>query len=646
MNHVQHDILDEIFSRRLPTRTHNPNIIEYAEKTIIATGLYRGMQFDHARAPQLKRLFECLSPDSPYTEVVAMFPAQSSKTFIANTTAMYYIECIPSEILYATSNETMAIKWLEREIVPRCANAGIVFKSEVESRQSRRTGDTAYSKTFPGGVIDLASLLSPSQMASATKRIVLVDELDRAREKIGEQGSIINQLRARTQAWGNQAKIFWFSTPNDEETSTIYLLYKQGTQEMYYVPCPYCGTMQLMDFKADKGYGLTWEKRDGHIYKKSIELLCESCGRGIKESAKPKMLLNGEWRSTATPEYEHIVSFNINGLYSFQLSWYDMVVAWEEAQKSELKRQDFEQLKMGRPFKRKGTRPKVEFVIENNRHATRRSCEVPDGVLYITAGVDVQRGSKTDPANPARLEMEILGIGIGHRTWSIEYRVFEGSIDNPFQGAWEDLFNYMVERDNKYTRSDGFQFDVSLMFIDSGDGEYMDIVYMYSQRWGNCFPSKGFKALTRRKKEKPDEVTESSFMRYRAARMDGDITLYEISTAWYKAQVYANLKVKRIDSELQNPGFCDFPADYSQNYFEMLTAEELTENGYDNKGRRNEALDCRVYALCAGDVYLASVVKEWQNWAITEHKMSRGTAEAYYTKTWVLNDMAKKTQKK
>lgn len=632
--------------KKLPTRTHNPDIVEYASRTIIATGVYRGLQFSHDRAPYLKRPMWCLSPESPYTEIAMMFPAQSGKTFTANTAAMYHIEAVPSEILYATSDETMAMKWLEREISPRAANAGIIFKSEVESRQSRKTGNTSYSKTFPGGVIDIASALSPSQMASATKRIVLGDEVDRWKVKLGEQGTVINQLRARTQAWGDQAKIFWFSTPNDEETSSIYLLYKQGTQEMYYVPCPHCGTYQLMDFMAGKGYGLTWEKKDGHIYKKSIELICENqhCGRGIKESAKPKMLLGGEWRPTAIPEYEHIVSFNINGLYSFQLSWYDMVVAWEEAQKSELKRQDFEQLKMGRPFKRKGTRPKVEFVIENNRHKSRRSCDVPEGVLYLTAGIDVQRGSKTDPNNPPRLEMEVLGIGIGHRTWSIEYRVFEGSIDNPFQGAWEDLFNYMVERNNLYTRSlDGFQFPVSLMFIDSGDGEYMDIVYMYSQRWTNAFPSKGFKALTRRKKEKPDEVTENTMMRYRPARMDGDITLYEISTAYYKAQVYANLKVKRIESDLQNPGFCDFPADYSELYFEMLTAEELTENGYDNKGRRNEALDCRVYSLCAGDVYLASVAKEWQSWAIENKKMSRGTAEVNYTKTWVLNDMAAKT---
>ena len=647
MNHIYEQTLSDIFARRIPTRTHNPDIVEYASKTIIATGVYRGLQFSHDRAPYLKRPMWCLSPASPYTEVVMQFPAQSGKTFTANTTAMYYIEAVPSEILYATSDETMAMKWLEREIMPRAANAGIIFKSEVEAKQSRRTGNTSYSKTFPGGVIDIASALSPAQMASATKRVVLGDEVDRWKAKLGEQGSVINQLRARTQAWDNQAKIFWFSTPTDEDSSVIYVLYKQGDQELYYVPCPYCGHMQLMEFMAGRGFGLTWEKKDGHIYKKSIELICESCGKGIRESSKPKMLKGGEWRPTAKPEYEHMVSFTINGLYSFQLSWYDMVVAWEESMKSELKRQDFEQLKMGRPFKRKGTRPQIEFVIENNRHKSRRSCDVMPGVLFLTAGIDVQRGSKSDPSNPPRLEMEVLGVGIGHRTWSIEYRVFEGAIDNPFEGAWEELFNYMVDRDNCYTRSvDGFRFPVSLMFIDSGDGEYMDIVYTYSQRWTNAFPSKGFKALTRRKKERPDEVTENSMLRFRPARMDGDITLYEISTAWYKAQVYANLRVKRIDAEMQNPGFCDFPADYPERYFEMLTAEELTDNGYDAKGRRNEALDCRVYALCAADVHLGNVTKEFQTWAMQNQKITRDQAEARYTRPWVLKDMAERTQVK
>ena len=112
MNHVQHEILGEIFNRRIPVRTHNPDIVEYASRTVIATGVYRGLQFSHDRAPYLKRPMWCLSPESPYTEIAMMFPAQSGKTFTANTAAMYHIEAVPSEILYATSDETMAMKWL------------------------------------------------------------------------------------------------------------------------------------------------------------------------------------------------------------------------------------------------------------------------------------------------------------------------------------------------------------------------------------------------------------------------------------------------------------------------------------------------------------------------------------------------------
>jgi len=43
----------------------------------------------------------------------------------------------------------------------------------------------------------------------------------------------------------------------------------------------------------------------------------------------------------------------------------------------------------------------------------------------------------------------------------------------------------------------------------------------------------------------------------------------------------------------------------------MLTSEELMRDGsYDNKGRRNEALDCRVYALAAADVHLKNEAEE------------------------------------
>ena len=66
--------------------------------------------------------------------------------------------------------------------------------------------------------------------------------------------------------------------------------------------------------------------------------------------------------------------------------------------------------------------------------------------------------------------------------------------------------------------------------------------------------------------------------------------------------------------EPQAPGFCDFPLDYGDEYFAQLTAEELRSDGSFHKVRsRNEALDCRVMALCASDVYLDNLVRDHQN---------------------------------
>jgi len=604
------DYFIDRFENRIPTRTHNPSIVEYAEKTVIATGVYRGLKFSHDRAPYLTRPMWCLSPESPFREVTLMFPAQSGKTFTANTTALYYIEAVPSEIIYATSDETMAMKWLEREIEPRAAQAGIIFKSEVENKKSRRTGDTTYSKSFPGGNIDIASARSPSQLAAATKRIIFGDEVDRWKIKLGEQGSTINQLRARGQAWGMQQKVLWFSTPASEQESLIWPLFLQGTQEEYYVPCPFCGTMQLMDFEEGRGYGIVWELKDNRIIKKSIELICEnkSCGKGIKEIYKPKMLKDGEWRAQAQAEYDYMVSFHLNGLYSFQLSWYDMVIAYIESQNDSLKKQDFDQLKMGRPHRGSGIRPKAEKLLEHR--GKYKSGEVPPGVLYVAIGIDVQRGSQKDSGNPARLEMQVLGIGAKHRTWSIDYKAFYGDTSVPFDGAWSELDKYAVETKLTYTRLiDGAKFPARIIFVDSSDGDRMDAVYQFCQQWQNTFPIKGQRSIQRSKKDAPDELFEGSAIQWRRSRQD-ELDIYIISTILYKNRIYNSLKIERLPNDPQAYGFVDFPRDYEEKYFDMLTAEEkMADGSYESHGRRNEALDNFVYALCAGDVYLASEVE-------------------------------------
>ena len=166
------------------------------------------------------------------------------------------------------------------------------------------------------------------------------------------------------------------------------------------------------------------------------------------------------------------------------------------------------------------------------------------------------------------------------------------------------LTDFKNEGGFELRRNDGRVFGVQLMLIDSGDGNYMDLVYDYCRTMINTYPSKGFGVLSATaRRESTDDETPSDALKYRLKKIDEDLLLYELSTNFYKKTIYRNLKIPRQVGAEQRAGFCDFPQDYGADYFKMLTAEELRSDGsFHAGGRRNEALDVRVYNLCAAHV--------------------------------------------
>lgn len=634
------------FLNRRPTKSRKLTIPEFAETTIVPAGKYRGMPHKNNRAPYIIEPMLLMSPQSNMQEIFLMWPAQVGKTFISEIITQYYIIEYPSEILYVSSNENSARKWMERRIEPRAAAAGIEFRAQTENKKSRRSGDLTYSKEFDGGNVDVASSQSSAQLASETKRVVLADEVDRWKLTLGVEGYTWDIMHARSQAWGDQRKIMGFSTPTTEQESLINKLYLgKGDQRLYYVPCPHCGTMQILDIVNDS-WGLKWEIVHGRISKKSLVYVCSSktCQREIRETKKPGMMIDGHWQRTGKSISEYTASFHINGLYSPFLSWHEMAQSAQDAEEDPRREQAFKNLKMGSPYKLKGSRPETKRVKENR--GTYKSGSVPWGVLYITAGVDVQRGSEKykdmsdfkleNEINEAktnrkfepfpRVEIGFLGIGAGYRTWGIDYKVFNGHVTDPFSGAWEKLFQWCVK--NKLTferKEDARIFPVSLIFADSNDWYSSEATIRFCSRITNTFPCKGMGELKRRKNEKPDEVAERDFIRYRPVRV-GDGKVYEIYTNYYKKQIYHNLKIPRKSEGEQFPGFCDFPANYGDRYFDGLTAEEYLEDGSFYAGsRRNEPLDIFVYSLCAGDAFLDSEVEKHRQIALEDGK-SKGEA--------------------
>jgi phage terminase large subunit GpA-like protein len=160
-----------------------------------------------------------------------------------------------------------------------------------------------------------------------------------------------------------------------------------------------------------------------------------------------------------------------------------------------------------------------------------------------------------------------------------------------------------------------------MSFIDSGDGyNSMDAVLVFCSGYAhiNFYAIKGQKIISRGKNEKKDDGDDigTGFKRYRASKSGGQYDFFLINTQHYKTQAYRNFKI--VDENMT--GSCLFPADYPDYYFEMFTSEELVKkNGvlvYDKlNGRNNEAIDCRVYALCAADVWVErQFVPSQQQW--------------------------------
>ena len=203
--------------------------------------------------------------------------------------------------------------------------------------------------------------------------------------------------------------------------------------------------------------------------------------------------------------------------------------------------------------------------------------ELPEDVLLLTAGVDVQDD---------RLEVEIVGWGRGEESWSIDYKTLYG--DPSTADLWMQLDDVLQ---TKHIHPIHGEMILRSTCVDSG-GHYTQQVYNYCRgRAGKrVFAVKGIGGEGKPIAGKP---TKNNI---------GKINLFPVGTDTAKELIYSRLKI-------QSPGegYCHFPANRSPEYYMMLTAEKKVTKYFKGRPRRewiklrtrNEALDCRVYATAA-----------------------------------------------
>ncbi|MGL6011104.1 MAG: terminase gpA endonuclease subunit, partial [Shewanella oncorhynchi] len=216
------------------------------------------------------------------------------------------------------------------------------------------------------------------------------------------------------------------------------------------------------------------------------------------------------------------------------------------------------------------------------------SGKVPNWVVYLTCGIDTQDN---------RYEGRVWGWGAGKEAALIDRFILHG---DPADQVLKDKVAERIAQ--SYARADGVVLNIGVVGWDSG-GHYTDDVYAMSKKLGlmRVIPIRGANVYG-----KPI----ANFPRKRTAK---GVYLTEVGTDNAKELLMSMLRIAP-DVDVRKPGAIHFPLNEAvcdDVELQQLTSERkvpVRQNGriiykWDNQKRRNEALDCFVYALAA--LYIA-----------------------------------------
>jgi len=530
-----------------------------------------------SRVPYLRAPMDDLSPSSRVEVVVIMAGAQVGKTETGNNWIGYSIHRAPGPFMSVMPTTDMARRNSRQRIGPLIEDSP-VLSALVKEPRSRDGGNTVLAKEFPGGVLILVGANSATGLRSMAARYLFLDEIDAYPGDIEGEGDPCDLALARTTNFPRR-KILITSTPVVSGRSRIERFYEQSDQRQFWVPCPRCGEMLVLDMA-----NLRWPKgrpREAKYY-------CEACAKPISNYEKEWMLPRGEWKSRSVNETVH--GYHLPSLYSpvGWLSWAQVAERREKAGNDPEKLQVFTNTVLGLPFADAAEVPDAERLFE--RRDLYQIGVVPRGGLVLTVGVDV---------HPRRLECEVVAWGRNKESWSIDYRVFDGETHQP--QVWKNLTEML---DEDFKTEYGQTMRIRRIAVDSGFNTMAVYDWIRRQSRQRVMAVKGQTTV-------PAVLGLPKLIEVgpTGARVKFGIRLWPVNVNIAKEELYRWLRQPAPDlsrGEEWPAGYCHFP-EYSKSYFEGLTAEQLitrTTGGrrvssWEKVRDRNEPLDCRVYARAA-----------------------------------------------
>jgi phage terminase large subunit GpA-like protein len=542
----------------------------WAEKNVripVGNAIPGPIRFDNA--PYQREPLDMIA-DPTCSRITLMWGAQVGKTMLALCAQGYRIAQDPSSQIMMQPSQGDLLTWLETKFNPT-VDANPTLQDLIATPRAREGVNNQRMKSYPGGFIMFSWSGSPKTTRGRSAPFVVCDETD-GYDRTAE-GHPVSLLWQRAATFGDARKLMEISTPTLKGASWIESAFEAGDRRRFHLACPHCEERQPLQWSNVK-----WDKaEDGEHLPETAGYACAACGVIWGDGERIAAIRGGVWR--AERPWRGHASYHLSELYSCFRPLRDIVQSFlDKTAANDL--QTFINVSLAETWEERGAQVDAAGLMAR---VETFAAPVPQGAAVLTAGIDMQ----TD-----RLEVEIVGWGLGEESWSIAYHVLWGDPLSP--DVWEALDDLLAQT---WAHESGAHLSIVSACLDTGgNGGYPQAAYEYARGKAGrrLFAIKGAGGW--------GKPIVSAPSRKKSGRRGRGVDLFMVGVDEGKLIVQTRLGI-----EAPGPGHMHFPTDRDPEWFAQMTAEKLMRRyikGFPlrewHKTRpRNEALDCRVYAYAA-----------------------------------------------
>ena len=439
---------------------------------------------DHT--PVLREILQACS-DPTVRKVVTMKSAQVGYTAGVECNVLgYFVHQRPSVQIVVFPRAASAADFAAEKFDPMVRSTKPLAERII--LKSRALGNSQTRKRYPGGLIKFVGSNSPADVKSTSARIVIISEPDDASTNVRGQGDSIALAMERVKTFPDSLCVIG-GTPTAKGASSIEAEILASDQRKFHIPCPHCGEQHIPSWDRiviPEAPDLPPREIYGHARPEEAFYTCPACGVAWTEDERHAAIRAGHFEATAPATAS--VGFLINELMStFEGS--RVPVLARKYLEAKHKQDEGDQTEMiafwnstlGLPFEFRGELPEEdELRARAEQYAEWTS---PAGGLIPVLAVDVQHD---------RLAVTCWVIGRREEMWLVYWGELHGATVVPFAGAWLDL-DVLLETTVRH--ASGAALPIAAVAIDSSDGQTSAAVYDYVRKRNRAgrpvYPIKG-----------------------------------------------------------------------------------------------------------------------------------------------------------